>query len=312
MRAERLLRLVMLLQTRGRVTAAHAAAELEVSTRTIQRDMEALSGAGVPVYATRGGGGGWALLKEYRTSLTGLTASDLLSIVVGRPRGLLSDLGLDDPGEAPVSKLMDAVSSTGRERVEHARRRIHVDISSWSDVTYEALPVLQQAMWEDRAITMRYRASRSAFRVEPLGLVAKGGAWYLVARSRDEYRTYAVDRIHDVAVTDQTFTRPADFDLADYWERSGDEYRRTFPTYIAKLRVRGDALVRLGWTYAKSKTVSEPDANGWVNAELDVQDEDNALRTIRALGNEVIVRGPAALRRRALREAQLFAYANLR
>jgi predicted DNA-binding transcriptional regulator YafY len=294
------------------VTAARAAAELEVSTRTIQRDMEALSGAGVPVYATRGGAGGWALRKEYRTSLAGLTASDLVSIVVGRPRGVLSDLGLDDPGDAPFSKLMDAVSSEGRERVEHARRRIHVDISSWSDVTYEALPVLQQAVWEDRAITMRYRASRSAFRVEPLGLVSKGGAWYLVALSRGEYRTYLVERVHDVAVTDELFNRPDGFDLVEYWERSGREYRRTFPSYVAKLRVRGDALQRVAWTWAKTKTLSEPDVNGWVNAELDLQDEANALRTIRALGNDVVVRGPGTLRRRALREAQLFAYANLR
>jgi len=310
-RAERLLRIVLLLQSRGRLTAGELARSLEVSARTIKRDMEALSGAGVPVYATRGGDGGWALLEGYRTSLTGMTASDVLSIVVGRPPGLLSDLGLDDPGEAPVSKLMSGVSAAAKERVEHARRRVHVDLSSWSDTRVQILPVLQQALWEDRVIAMRYRASRSAFRVEPLGLVSKGGAWYLVARSRDEYRTYLIERIHDVSVTDDTFERPGDFDLAAYWEQAGSEYRETFPSYIAKLRVRGDALQRLSWTYARSKTLSEPDGDGWVNADLDLQDEDNALRTVRVLGNDVVVRGPGSLKRLTLAEARAFVHANL-
>jgi predicted DNA-binding transcriptional regulator YafY len=310
-RAERLLRIVLLLQSRGRVTAGDLARELEVSTRTIKRDMEALSGAGVPVYATRGGDGGWALLDRYRTSLTGLTASEVVSIAVGRPPGLLSHLGLDDPGEAPVLKLMEGVSPSAKQRVEHARRRVHVDLGSWSDQRQELLPVLQQAVFEDRAITMRYRASRSAFRVEPLGLVSKGGAWYLVARSDMGRRTYLVERIHDVTVTDEVFDRPDDFDLVDYWEQSGREYRETFPSYIAKLRVRGDALQRLSWTYARSKTWSEPDAHGWVNAELDLQDEDNALRTVRVLGNDVVIRWPGSLKRLALAEARAFVHGNL-
>ena len=311
MRAERLLRIVLLLQSRGRVTAGELAEELEVSTRTIQRDMEALSGAGVPVYATRGGEGGWALLKEYQTSLTGLTASDVVSIVVGRPPRLLSDLGLDDPGEAPVLKLMDALSPSAKQRAEHARQRVHVDLSAWSDLDNTLLPVLQQAIWEDRVIEMRYRASKTAFRAEPLGLVSKSGSWYLVARSRDAIRTYGVERIHDLAVTGEVFERPADFDLADHWEQSGRDYRKTFPTYTAKLRVRGDALLRIGWTYARSKQLSEPGEDGWVRAELDLQDEDNAVRTIRALGNDVVVLDPPKLRRLALAEARTFVHANL-
>ena len=310
-RAERLLRIVLLLQSRGRLTAGELAQELEVSARTIKRDMEALSGAGVPVYATRGGDGGWALLENYRTSLTGLTASDVLSIVVGRPPGLLADLGLDDPGDAPVSKLMSAVSDSAKQRVEHARQRIHVDLSSWSEGRAELLPVLQRAVSEDRVISMRYRASRSAFRVDPLGLVSKGGAWYFVARSRGDVRTYLVERIHDVTVTDDTFERPGDFDLIGYWEQSGRDYRDTFPSYVAKFRLRGDALKRLSWTWAKSKTLSEPDENGWVNADVDVQDEDNALRTVRVLGNDVVVRGPGSLKRLALEEARRFVHANL-
>ena len=312
MRAERLLRIVFLLQSRGRLTAGELARELEVSTRTIQRDMEALSGARVPVFATRGGDGGWALLKDYRTSLTGLTATDAVAILVGRPPRLLSELGLADPGEGPVLKLMEAISPSAKHQAERARRRIHIDLASWGDVGPPILPVLQQAVWEDRCITMRNRESKSSFTVAPLGLVSKGGTWYLVAAREGVTRTYHVARIHDVAVTDDPFDRPDDFDLADYWERSEREYTKTFPTFVVKLRVRGDALTRVGWTWAKSKTVSEANADGWASVELDLQDEETALRTVRLLGNEVIVRGPARLRRLALREAQRFAYANLR
>ena len=146
MRAERLLRIVFLLQSRGRMTAGELAEELEVSARTIQRDMEALSGAGIPVFATRGAEGGWALLKDYRTSLTGLTATDVMAIVVGRPPRLLSELGLADPGEGPVLKLLESISPSAKEQAQRARQRVHIDLAAWGDVGPPILPVLQQAL----------------------------------------------------------------------------------------------------------------------------------------------------------------------
>jgi len=316
MRAERLLRIVFLLQSRGKVTAPEVAEELEVSVRTVQRDMEALSGAGIPVYATRGGDGGWALHSRYRTSLTGLTASDVLSIVVGRPPRLLKDLGLDDPGEGPVLKLMDAISPSAKQQAEHARQRIHVDLGGWDTAsrpderTPTLLPLLQQAVWDDRMITIRYRASRSSFPVAPLGLVSKGGTWYLVGTWKNLFRTYNVARIHDVTVTDERFDRPGDFDLPSHWERAQHEFTGTFSSYVVKLRLRGDALVRVQWTYAASKHLSEPDEDGWVDATLDLRDVDNALPTIRALGSQLVVMSPAKLRRIALAEAESFVAAN--
>jgi predicted DNA-binding transcriptional regulator YafY len=310
MRAERLLRIVVLLQSKGRVTAAEIADELEVSIRTVQRDMEALSGAGIPVYATRGGDGGWALLERYRTSLAGLTASDVLSIVVGRPPGLLKDLGLDDPGEGPVQKLMASISSSAKQQAEHARQRIHVDLGGWDGSTHPTLPLLQQAVWDDRVIEIHYRASRSSFPVAPLGLVAKGGSWYLVGLWKEQLRTYNVSRIHDLSVTDERFERPEGFDLPSHWERAQAEFTQTFDSYIVKLRLRGDARTRVQWTYAVTKELSEPDADGWIDATLDLRDLDNALPTVRALGSQLIVVRPAELRRRALAEAEAFVVAN--
>ena len=310
MRAERLLRIVFLLQSRGKVTASEVAEELEVSVRTVQRDMEALSGAGIPVYAMRGGDGGWALHHAYRTSLTGLTASDVLSIVVGRPPRLLKDLGLDDPGEGPVLKLMQSISASAKEQAEHARQRIHVDLGGWDGSTHPTLPLLQQAVWDDRLIRIRYRASRSSFPVAPLGLVAKGGSWYLVGLWKEQFRTYNVTRIHDIEITKERFERPDDFDLPAHWERAQTEFTQGFDSYIVKLRLRGDALIRVQWTYAVTKELSEPDADGWVDAKLDLRDLDNALPTVRALGSQLVVMGPAELRRRALAEAEAFVAAN--
>lgn len=317
MRAERLLRIVILLQSRGQMTATELAQELEVSGRTIQRDMEALSGSGVPVYATRGAGGGWALHERYRTSLTGLTSAEALAMVVGRPPGILADLGLDDPGEGPVLKLLAAVSDSARDRAEHARQRIHVDIAPWGWAGSSGegqrdplLPALQQAVWDDRAIRIRYAASDGDFEVEPLGLVAKGSAWYLVARSKGRFRTYRVSRIHDLVVTDRHFERPADFDLGSHWQIAAQRYAEQLPNYRVKLRVRGDAAVRVRWMYGRDKRVFGPDDDGWATVEVDLEDGNNALTAVGMLGAEVEVVSPKPLRRAALEVARSFVATN--
>jgi predicted DNA-binding transcriptional regulator YafY len=312
MRAERLLRIVILLQSRGQITATELADELEVSPRTIQRDMEALSGSGVPVYATRGVGGGWALHERYRTSLTGLTSAEALAIVVGRPPGILADLGLDDPGEGLVLKLLAAVSESARDRAEHALQRVHVDLAPWGWVGEKDpwLPQLQQAVWDDRAIRIRYAASDGDFEVEPLGLVAKGSAWYLVARSKGRFRTYRVSRIHDLVLTERRFERPADFDLADHWQVAAKRYADELSNYRVTLRVRGDAAVRVRWMYGRDKQISEPDDRGWVTVAVDLEDENNAITAVGMLGAEVEIVSPKALRRAALKVARSFVETN--
>lgn len=312
MRAERLLRIVLLLQSRGRSTAGALARELEVSTRTIQRDMDALSGAGIPVYATRGGDGGWALVEEYRTGLTGLTTSEALAIVVGRPRGVLADLGLDDPGEAPILKLMAAIAPLARNRAEHALQRVHVDLAAWDAARQPdpLLPQLHQAVWDDRLIRITYATSGATLTLAPLGLVCKGSRWYLVALHGDHHRTYRVSRILEVTVTDETFERPADFDLATHWDVSSAAYVDGFPRSVLRLRLRGDAASRARWVQARSRTIGPPDAEGWCEAVLEVEDEDNALTVIRVLGDAVVVVAPEELRHRAVRAACAFVAAN--
>lgn len=312
LRAERLLRIVMVLQTRNRVTAADLADELTVSPRTIQRDMDVLSGLGIPVYATRGPAGGWALVDDYRTSLTGLTTNDALAIVVGRARGILSDLGIDDPGDGPILELLAAIAPTARDQVEHARQRIHIDQGSWAaqPPSGPTLLTLQQAIWADQLISLRYRMSQNPVVVAPLGLVRDGMTWYLVGRRDTGDRTYRVDRIRDATVLQETFERPADFDLAAHWRASSASFVQKLPSYVIRLRLRGEALLRADWFYVRSRTISDPDPDGWADAVYDTGDEDNAHILVRQLGAEVLVLEPDELRHTAVAAAKAFATAN--
>jgi predicted DNA-binding transcriptional regulator YafY len=310
MRADRLLRIVFRLQGRGVVPASALARELEVSTRTIRRDMEALSAAGIPVYSTRGGAGGWALVNDYRTSLTGLSTTEALAMIVGQPRGLLADLGLDDPGEDLILKLLAAVAPAAREHAEHARRRIHVDLGGyWGPIAGdppELLPHLLQAIWDDRVIELRYGTDEPAGRilVAPYGLVRKGIRWYLIGERDGDLRTYRISRIHHMAVTEQSFTRPNDFDLESHWRRAQEEYAAGFRSFPVRLRVRADALTRVSWAYARSRTLSEPAADGWVDADFDTEDWDGAIALVGGLGGDVVVVSPERLRTQVLADAR--------
>ncbi len=310
MRADRLLRLVFRLQGRGVVSATALARELEVSTRTIRRDMDALSAAGVPVYSTRGGAGGWALVQDYRTSLTGLSTTEALAMIVGQPGGILTDLGLDDPGDDLILKLLAAVAPAAREHAEHARQRIHVDPDRyWEPVAHDPAPVLRRllaACWDDRLVELRYGSDHRIARVAPYGLVRKGTRWYLIGQGHDKLRMYRVSRIHDLITTETEFTRPDGFDLADHWRESQDAYAKRFGSYPVRLRLRGEALVRAGWAYARSKSLSEPDQDGWVDAEFDTEDWDGAVGLVGGLGADTIVVAPDRLRRHTRTNAARF------
>lgn len=299
MRADRLLRIVFRLQGRGVVSASTLARELEVSTRTIRRDMEALSAAGVPVYSVHGGAGGWALVQDYRTSLTGLSTTEALAMIVGQPRGILSDLGLDDPGEDLILKLLAAVAPAAREHAEHARQRIHVDPDRyWEPVANDPSPLLPRllaAIWDDRIIELRYATSDPA-PVAPYGLVRKGTRWYLIGHGRGKLRMYRVSRIHDLTITEAQFTRPDDFDLGSHWRQSQDAYAKRFGSYPIRLRLRGEALIRAGWAYARSRSFAEPEEDGWVDAEFDTEDWDGAVALAGSLGGDVVVIAPIRLR----------------
>lgn len=186
MRADRLLSILLLLQVRRQITARELAQRLGVSARTIHRDMEALSGAGVPVLAERGTGGGWHLLEEYRTNLTGLSDAEVQALFLTSPGRLFADLGLARATDGALIKLLAALPTRHRHRAEDVQQRIHIDVAGWRQIegTVPTLPLVQEAIWGERKLRIVYQRGegRDVERiVDPLGLVAKGSLWYLVA-----------------------------------------------------------------------------------------------------------------------------------
>jgi predicted DNA-binding transcriptional regulator YafY len=303
MRADRLLSILLLLQVHRRVTARDLAKRLECSERTILRDMEALSGSGVPVVAERGAGGGWSLLEGYQTKLTGLNAAEIQSLFLARPPRLMADLGLKQEADAAMIKLQASLPAASRQQADFARERILVDTRGWRDPaeSLACLPVLLDALWRERRVRFQYTrvlGEQGERTGDPLGLVAKGSVWYLVARVEGEPRTYRVSRIREAAILELPARRPPGFDLAVYWERSAAEFREKLPRYYATF-LASPAVMRWvryrGWRLEEE--VAEGDA---VRVRLRFDTEEEALQFALSFGGEIVAVEPGALRAKAL------------
>lgn len=309
MRADRLLSILLLLQIHRRLTARELAARLEVSERTILRDMDALGGAGIPVTAERGAGGGWSLIDGYRTELTGLSEEEAQALVFAGPQSLLADLKLDRAAEGALLKLLAALPAMVRHRADAARRKIHVDVSGWSGTSDSVahLQTLQEAVWEERRLDITYERGPGCDpverRVDPLGLVAKGSVWYLVAGVDGDIRTYRASRVQAAWVTDEPCApRPEGFDLASWWAKSSAEFRSSLPRYFATLRAHPDAVWRLpfGGRFARVEKTGEVDEQGWTRVEMRFQFEEEAAEFVLGFGPRVEVVDPPALRDRVV------------
>jgi predicted DNA-binding transcriptional regulator YafY len=303
MRADRLFTIVLLLQSHRQLTARSLARRLEVSERTIHRDMEALSGAGIPVVAERGTGGGWSLLGEYRTNLTGLNEAEVQSLFAVKPSRLLADLNLDRAAEGALLKLLAALPTMHRRGAEYARQRIHLDVTSWNRAE-EAAPLLhtlQEAVWQERKVRMSYERGECEATervVDPLGLVAKGSVWYFVAGVEGgEVRSYRVSRVARAELLDEPSSRPADFDLASFWEQSAAKFRAHLPSYQARVRVRREAVKLLPFAgrFARIEEVGEPDHEGWVEVSLRFDVEEMACAYALGFGTQLEVLEPESL-----------------
>ncbi len=264
MRADRLLSIVLLLQVHKRLTSEDLAKRLEVSRRTVMRDMDALSAAGVPVLAERGPGGGWALDRAWRTDLTGLDSSELNAVFLAQPPRILADLGLSSAADRAMVKLLASLPTAQRHGAAVMRERLHIDVESWWTRSEQTpwLRLVQEAVWLERMLEIRYatRPNEATVRcVEPLGLVVKNSAWYLVARHDGEFRTYRVSRIESALLLHESFARPDGFDLAAHWTSSAASYVNRRPTYEATLRVdrRG-----AGWLRGRVWQIATPGQAG--------------------------------------------------
>lgn len=311
MRASRLLSLLLLLQSRGRMTAQELADELEVSVRTVYRDVEALGAAGVPVYADRGPVGGYRLVDGYRTRLTGLTTEEAETLFLAGLPGPAAELGLGTVVATAQLKLQAALPAELRSRAGRVRERFHLDTPGWFRHADETpnLTTIADAVWHQCRLDIRYRrwggqAIEVRRTVDPLGLVLKAGVWYLVARSGGDLRTYRVARVLELATTEDHFDRPDDFDLTAFWEGWSERFEQRMYGMRVTVRLSPRGLRRapflLGLVAARALRDADvqPDADGWTTVELPTESLDHAEPDLLRLGPDAEVVGPPELRER--------------
>ena len=298
--------MLLLLQTRGRLTAQQLADELEVSVRTIYRDVESLHSAGIPLYGDAGRDGGYRLLDGYRTRLTGLTTEEAQALFLAGLPGPAAELGLGTVVAAAQLKVQAALPRELRDRAQHIQERFLLDAPGWySDG--DAVPHLSaaaDAVWRQKAMQVRYSGWRRTVtrRLEPYGLVLKGGRWYLVAHGGRHLGTYKVNQILDLEVLDESFTRPGDFDLTGYWREHVTDFRARLHQGEALVRLSPSACERIGHlmgaAVAAAAAGGTVEADGWIRARLPIETIGHAQTEFLKLGAEVQVLEPAELRDR--------------
>ncbi|MFI5555018.1 helix-turn-helix transcriptional regulator [Streptomyces sp. NPDC051738] len=325
MRAARLIKMVLLLQSQPSMTAAELARELEVSERTVTRDAQALSEAGVPVYADRGRAGGYRLIGGYRTRLTGLGRSEAEALFLSGVPGALREMGLEDAASAARLKVSAALMPSLRDASRTAAQRFHLDAPNWfkEPKTPELLPAVADAVWDDRRIVARYRRGEGEVQrqLEPYGLVLKAGVWYVCARvaGHGSYRVYRIDRftaVDAVAAVDARFERDEEFDLPGFWDERAEQFARSLLRAEVVVRVSPGGARRLSYAVDPQsarealEAAGAPDGDGWVTVTLPVESEEVAHSQLSMLGPEVEVLAPEGLRARfagdAIRLAELY------
>ncbi len=308
MRASRLLSILMLLQARGRISAQALASELEVSVRTVYRDVDELSASGVPVWAERGRLGGFQLQPGWRTRLDGLTAPEAQAVFLGGLPGPAAELGLGEAMASAQLKLLAALPEGWHEDARRVSSRFHLDPLDWyrSAAPSDHLATIAQAVWSERRVAMRYESWTSVAerKVEPLGVVLKAGVWYMAAASAGkEPRTYRLSNIRSLSATDEPFVRPRQFDLGAYWRASTRRFEAGLYQGTATLRVseRGmKRLTRLGAVVAEgAERSAEPDeAEGWIRVTIPIESVEHAASQLLGLGADAQALQPPALRER--------------
>lgn len=307
MRADRLLSLLMLLQSRGQMTARELAVELEVTERTIYRDVMALSTAGVPVYASRGPGGGVRLIEEYRTTLTGLTPDETRALFMLSIPAPLMQLGLSETFKGALLKLSASLPERQRADESRTRQRILLDSSWWFQAEQQVpcLQTIQAALWQDRRLRIKVRWDffNTEFEqdAEPYGLVAKANVWYLVYGRGGTPKVTRVSQIVEAELLPEGFTRPPGFRLEAFWAEWCREYESQ-PPFCARVRVSPQALPVLGeylGDRARGGLSGQfvPDRDGWVTLDLPFESFFAARTRLLGLGRAVEVLAPESLRK---------------
>lgn len=309
MKASRLMSALMLLQAYGQLSERELSERLEVSQRTVHRDMEALCMAGVPLIALRGSQGGWRLEKGWRTQVPGLDEPELRALLMTQPRAL-GDPRLAAEAERAFGKLMAALPASMRRQAAAMRERLHVDHTGWnpSSEDLSMLPMVQEAVARDCRLSFDYTRAdgeRAPRTVDPLGLVSKGAAWYLVARAANGLRTYRLSRMQTVTLLAASFERPAKFNLAAYWKESTQQLQQTRQSYEVTMLVDPQAARSISrWMHATPVESGAKMPDGWTALQLSFETEEQARFVALGFGPRVKVMLPEELRQRVLADAR--------
>jgi predicted DNA-binding transcriptional regulator YafY len=308
MRADRLLSILLLLQARGprKLTAQALARELEVSERTIYRDIDALSAAGVPVYGEAGPAGGYALLDSYRTTLTGLTGDETRALFMLSIPDALAELGLSQQLRSALLKLSAALPAARRDDEVQVRRRFYLDSAWWrqGEEPVAHLPALHEAVWQDRCVWLSYRIEPLGIditqMVDPYALVVKAGVWHLVAAVQGALRVYPLAMLSEARLAEGHFQRPADFDLEAFWRAWCSDQEQGRASFMATVRVAphfiSELTRRLGEQARRAVAAGAAGGDGWIIATLPFESLEAARERILSFGGGVEVLEPPALR----------------
>lgn len=300
MRADRLLSILMLLQARGRMTTTAIATELEVSRRTVLRDIEALSLSGVPLYTDSGHGGGVSLDEGYRSTLTGLREAEVRALFITSNAQLLSEIGLGEAADSGRRKLSAALPPPMRPAVDAIQQRVLIDSARWwhNDAQPEFWPTLQQAVFGNERINVRYTNYDGVIKerlLEPYSLVSKSGAWYLLARRNGTLRTYRVERLNSVTATGQLFARDPDFDLVAVWRAQQESFRDEFTGYLFTAEIHPDRMGFVRWISPGQHEVIGETPDGWPRVRFAMESEQMAVMRLFAIGPQTRVIAPKSL-----------------
>lgn len=313
MRAARLLSIQMMLETRGQLSARELARTLEVSVRTLHRDIDHLSAAGVPIVAARGQAGGFRLLEGWNTRLTGLTPAEAQAVFLSGLAGPAAQLGIREPMQRAQLKLLTSLPASWRDGARRMQSRLHLDPVDWyrQPDPVPHLASVAEAVWNDRQLSFRYQSwkSRSNRVTSPLGLVLKAGTWYFVGHGEDGIRTFRIAGLHSAEILADKAKRPKGFDLAKHWQTAVDQFERSI--YGGGARVRASAaglsaLSQLNSVAARAVAAAPPPARKRERIEIRIPIEsiEAATAQLLALGPEVEVLAPRALRQSIRRRLQ--------
>lgn len=301
MRADRLLKMMILLQTRGKMTAIQLADELEVSRRTILRDINALSFSGVPIYADGGHGGGISLDENYRIKLNGLKEVEVQALILSSNAALLSDIGLEDAAEQSLMKLLTALPSLYEHSIKQFQNYIYIDPVAWwhkeQPLTY--LETIQDAVYANRVIQIAYQkhdGTRLIRTIQPYGLVAKASVWYCVAAHDNQFRNYRISRISEVKLLNETFIRDSEFNLAKYWQTSTRNFLDSVSFFEFTLEIHPDKKDFVTWYSPGFCQVSPMTNSDWYSGHFYVDSLELATMFVIGLGNEIKIVEPDELK----------------